>query len=75
MGMTCANSGFVGYPILLLTLAPVAGVVLALQNHEPVIRDYRDVLAMIREVGSPAFKACIKDLASLTCSASIRFRP
>jgi predicted permease len=30
MGMTCSNSGFVGYPILLLTLAPVAGVVLAL---------------------------------------------
>jgi len=30
MGMTCANSGFVGYPILLLTIAPVAGVVLAL---------------------------------------------
>jgi hypothetical protein len=30
MGMSCANSGFVGYPILLLTIAPVAGVVLAL---------------------------------------------
>ncbi len=30
MGMSCSNSGFVGYPILLLTLAPVAGVVLAL---------------------------------------------
>ncbi|WP_342617977.1 AEC family transporter [Rhodoferax sp. GW822-FHT02A01] len=30
MGMGCSNSGFVGYPILLLTLAPVAGVVLAL---------------------------------------------
>jgi malonate transporter len=30
MGMACANSGFVGYPILLLTLAPVAGVSLAL---------------------------------------------
>ena len=30
MGMCCSNSGFVGYPILLLTLAPVAGVVLAL---------------------------------------------
>ena len=30
MGMVCSNSGFVGYPILLLTLAPVAGVVLAL---------------------------------------------
>ena len=30
MGMSCANSGFVGYPVLLLTLAPVAGVALAL---------------------------------------------
>lgn len=30
MGMSCSNSGFVGYPILLLILAPVAGVVLAL---------------------------------------------
>ncbi|NVO07868.1 MAG: AEC family transporter [Rhodoferax sp.] len=30
MGMACSNSGFVGYPILLLTLAPVAGVALAL---------------------------------------------
>lgn len=30
MGMGCSNSGFVGYPILLLTLAPVAGVALAL---------------------------------------------
>lgn len=30
MGMSCSNSGFVGYPILLLTLAPIAGVALAL---------------------------------------------
>ena len=30
MGMSCSNSGFVGYPVLLLTLAPVAGVALAL---------------------------------------------
>jgi malonate transporter len=30
MGMACSNSGFVGYPILLLTLPPVAGVALAL---------------------------------------------
>lgn len=30
MGMSMSNSGFVGYPILLLTLAPVAGVSLAL---------------------------------------------
>ncbi len=32
MGMTCSNSSFVGYPILLLTLAPVAGVALALNT-------------------------------------------
>ena len=30
MGMACSNSGYVGFPILLLTLAPVAGVALAL---------------------------------------------
>jgi malonate transporter len=30
MGMGCSNSGFVGYPILLLTFAPMAGVALAL---------------------------------------------
>ena len=32
MGMSCSNSSFVGYPILLLTLAPVAGVALALNT-------------------------------------------
>ena len=30
MGMSCPNSGFVGYPVMLLTLGPVAGVALAL---------------------------------------------
>jgi len=30
MGMSCPNSGFVGFPVILLTLGPVAGVVLAL---------------------------------------------
>ena len=30
MGMGCSNSGYVGYPVLFLTLGPVAGVVLAL---------------------------------------------
>jgi sugar phosphate isomerase/epimerase len=34
------------------------GVTLALQNHAPVIGDYRDVLRMIHEVGSPHLKAC-----------------
>jgi hypothetical protein len=30
MGTACSNSGFVGYPIALLTLGPVAGVMLGL---------------------------------------------
>lgn len=30
MGMSCSNSGFVGYPIALLTLGPVAGMLLGL---------------------------------------------
>jgi predicted permease len=30
MGMSCSNSAFVGYPILLLTMAPISGVALAL---------------------------------------------
>jgi predicted permease len=30
MGMACSNSGFVGYPILLLTVAPIAGISLSL---------------------------------------------
>ncbi len=35
------------------------GVTLALQNHEPVIRRYTDVLDLIRAVNSPALKACL----------------
>jgi sugar phosphate isomerase/epimerase len=35
------------------------GVTLALQNHEPVIRRYTDVLDLVRAIGSPALKACI----------------
>ena len=34
------------------------GVALALQNHAPVIGDYRDVLRMVREVASPHLKVC-----------------
>jgi len=36
-----------------------AGVTLALQNHAPVIRDHRDVLRMVREVGSPHLKVSL----------------
>jgi sugar phosphate isomerase/epimerase len=35
------------------------GVTLALQNHDPVIRRYQDVLDFLAEVDSPALKACI----------------
>ncbi len=34
------------------------GVTLALQNHPPVIRGYRDCLRMVRDVGSPHLKVC-----------------
>ena len=36
-----------------------AGVTLALQNHRPVIRDYPDVLRMVKEVNSPGLKVCL----------------
>lgn len=36
-----------------------AGVILALQNHVPVIRDYRDVLKMVKEVNSPNLKVSL----------------
>jgi sugar phosphate isomerase/epimerase len=35
------------------------GVTLALQNHKPVIQTYRDVLRMVREVGSPHLRVCL----------------
>lgn len=39
--------------------AEEAGVVLALQNHEPVIRSYTDMLDFVRWVDSPNFKCCL----------------
>jgi sugar phosphate isomerase/epimerase len=36
-----------------------AGVTLALQNHRPVVKDYQDVLRMVREVNSPHLKVCL----------------
>ena len=36
------------------------GIVLAMQNHGPdIVNRYEDVLSLIEEVGSPAFKACM----------------
>jgi len=44
----------------LCTVAEDYGIVLAMQNHGPdIVNRYQDVLEMIQEVGSPAFKACM----------------
>jgi len=39
--------------------AAEAGVTLALQNHAPIIKSYKDVLRMVREVNSPALKVSL----------------
>jgi len=39
--------------------AEEAGVILALQNHKPVVRDYTDVLRMVEEVNSPNLKVSL----------------
>lgn len=36
-----------------------AGVTLALQNHAPVIRDWRDMMRMVKEINSPGLKVCL----------------
>lgn len=43
----------------LADFAGECGVTLSLQNHEPLVRDHLDMLDMIREVDSPALKACL----------------
>lgn len=40
-------------------IAEQEGVTLVLQDHHPVIRDHNDVMSMIAQVNSPAFKACL----------------
>ena len=39
--------------------AQEAGVILALQNHKPVVTDYPDVLRMVKEVNSPSLKVSL----------------
>jgi len=38
--------------------AEEAGVILALQNHHPIIETYHDMLEFMKEVDSPYFKCC-----------------
>jgi sugar phosphate isomerase/epimerase len=40
-------------------MAEDEGVTLALQNHEPIIKNYQDMLDFIAEVDSPALKVCL----------------
>lgn len=47
-----------------------AGVTLALQNHRPVIKDYHDVLRMVKEVNSPHVKVCLDAPLMLDKSAA-----
>jgi sugar phosphate isomerase/epimerase len=47
-----------------------AGVTLALQNHRPVIKDYHDVLRMVKDVNSPHLKVCIDAPLMLDKSAT-----
>jgi predicted permease len=50
--MTCSNSGFIGYPILLLTFAPVAGVALAMNVIVENVLVLPLLLAMAERGGS-----------------------
>jgi predicted permease len=54
MGMSCPNSGFVGYPIMLLTLGPVAGVALALNMVVENLLMIPFLLAVADAQGGPA---------------------
>lgn len=40
-------------------IAEEHGVILALQNHEPVIRHHKDIIDMVREVDSEYLKCCL----------------
>ncbi|MBQ9030929.1 MAG: sugar phosphate isomerase/epimerase [Parasporobacterium sp.] len=48
-----------------------AGVVLALQNHAPVINTYMDMLEFVRLVDSPNFKCCL-DAPCLGWNATVQ---
>jgi predicted permease len=74
MGMTCSNSSFVGYPILLLTLAPVAGVALALNVMVENVLVIPLLLALAergRGAGGPWYRLVGQSLARLAANPII----
>lgn len=54
-------------------MARSEGVTLALQNHKPIVNTYRDMLDFIREVDSPALKACL-DSPLMECHTEEYYR-
>ena len=50
------------------------GVILALQNHRPLIRDHHDVLRMVQEVDSPHLQVCLDAPLMPDKSAEAMFR-
>jgi sugar phosphate isomerase/epimerase len=53
------------------------GVTLALQNHKPVINDWKDVMRMVKEVDSPHLKVCLdspimEDKSAENISAAVK---
>jgi len=74
MGMTVSNSGFVGYPILLLTLAPVAGVALALNMIVENMVVIPLLLAMVEHARGDSgqwYRAAGRSLARLAANPMI----
>lgn len=67
MGMSCSNSGFVGFPILLLTLPGVAGVALALNMlvENLLVIPLLLVLAERSKGSGNAWQALLQSLAKL----------
>jgi sugar phosphate isomerase/epimerase len=54
-------------------MAEDEGIVLALQNHEPIITHYWQMLEFIQEVNSPALKACL-DSPLMKCHTETHYR-
>ena len=65
MGMSCSNSGFVGYPILLLMTAPVAAVALTLNILVVALNSGEGFIKITGEVGTGKTLLCRRLLQAL----------
>ena len=69
MGVSCSNSSFIGFPILMLMVAPVAGVALALNVIVENLLMLPLLLAMAehaRGEGGPWYRVAVQSLRRLT---------